>query len=178
MKILGIAGSNAERSSNLNLLQFMQRHFKKDVEIEVRDVRGIPMFCEDDDFPPVVTKLSNQIKAADALIFSTPEEQNSVPSSLKSVLEWLSYHCDALQGKPVGIISASTQPQGGVRAQNRLRTILTSNGLDCLIFNGAEYALGEADRAFDSQGNLKSPGSVKALDTYITSFKAWVKAQK
>ncbi|MCI1884321.1 MAG: NAD(P)H-dependent oxidoreductase [Lactobacillus sp.] len=178
MKILAIAGSNAEHSSNLKLLQFMQRHFAKTVEIDVRDVKGIPMFCEDAEFPKAVTELGQAIKAADALVFSTPEEQNSVPSSLKSVLEWLSYHCDALRGKPVGIISASTQPQGGVRAQNRLRTILTSNGLDCLMFNGAEYALGEANYAFDNQGNLKSPGSVKALDNYLATFMTWVQAQK
>lgn len=173
MKILAIAGSNSEHSLNLALLNFLKRHFAGKVDIEVTGVQGMPMFSEDAPFPDSVKRLSERIKAADALIFSTPEQQNSVPSALKSVLEWLSYHCDALHGKPVGLMSASMLQQGGVRAQNRLRTILTSNGLDCYIFNGAEYALGEADQAFDSQGNLKSQGAVKVIEAYMKTFIDW-----
>ncbi|MEE6673718.1 NAD(P)H-dependent oxidoreductase [Pediococcus acidilactici] len=49
MKLVAIAGSIGEHSYNCMLVEYMRRHFQEMVEIEVLDIRGVPMFNEDQD---------------------------------------------------------------------------------------------------------------------------------
>ena len=49
MKFVAIVGSNADQSYNRMLLQFMQRHFKIKCEIELLEIKDVPMFNQDED---------------------------------------------------------------------------------------------------------------------------------
>ena len=49
MKFVGIVGTNTEDSYNRVLLNFMARHFKKTIDIEVLDINDIPMFNQSND---------------------------------------------------------------------------------------------------------------------------------
>jgi chromate reductase len=72
---------------------------------------GIPGFNEDDEQnPPArIKELKNQVRAADAILFVTPEYNYSVPGVLKNAIDWASrpYGDNAWDGKPVAIMGAS-----------------------------------------------------------------------
>ena len=64
-----------------------------------------------------------KVKAADAILIVTPEYNYSVPGVLKNAIDWASrpYGTSAWDGKPVGIMGASTGMLGTARAQYHLR---------------------------------------------------------
>ncbi|MFW7394790.1 NADPH-dependent FMN reductase, partial [Vagococcus fluvialis] len=109
MKLVGIVGSNADISYNRTLLNYMAKEFKSLVEIEVLEIKDIPLFNQSDDqtMSEPIQKLSKKIEAADGVIIATPEHNRSIPAALKSVLEWLSFKIHPLEDKPVMIVGAS-----------------------------------------------------------------------
>ncbi len=175
MKFVAIAGSNAIHSSNRKLLQYMQRHFSED-ELQVFDILDFPMFNENhpaEDPEPAVA-LAEAIEAADGVIIACPEYNHSVPSGLKSVIEWESYRLHPFKDKPVMIVGASTYPQGSSRAQLHLRQILDSPGVNAQVFPGNEFLLGAADQAFTPEGELKDQGTIDFLTLCFDQYKEFV----
>lgn len=174
MKIFALSGSNIDNSINWQLLQFVKKRYSNQFDISVDNVKDIPLFKEGEPEPPKIKKLSKDIKNADLVLFATPERQHSVPSALKSALEWLSSAEHPFQNKPVAIISTSIMPQGGVRAQNRLRVIITAGGFQCHIFDAAEFMVERDAKSFDDQGNLKDHFKIKLLDAYMDALAKWM----
>lgn len=114
LKIAAIAGSNANHSYNRMLLEFMAQHFKDQDQIDVIDIRQVPMFNESfkGDAPEVIKDIDRRIKDADAVIIASPEYNHSITSALKSIVEWLSYSVHPLTGKPVMTIGAQRMIRG------------------------------------------------------------------
>ncbi|WP_125763416.1 NADPH-dependent FMN reductase [Companilactobacillus hulinensis] len=178
MKIEAIVGSNKKLSYNRKLLQFISKHFTDD-EIHINEIKDIPMFNEnypageDDHDPELITELAKRIEDADAVIIGCPEYNHSVPSALKSVIEWLSYRIHPLGGKPVMIVGASIHPQGSSRSQTHLREILDSPGVNAEVFPGNEFFLGTAKKAFDENGDLINQGTVGFLEQCFDGFRIY-----
>ena len=156
MKYLAIVGTNSDVSTNRMLLQFMQKHFSSEAEIELYEIKDLPAFNEpeDSDIPEKVAELSDKILKADGIIIATPEYDHAIPAVLKSALEWISYTSQALTDKPVLIVGASLGTLGSSRAQAHLRQILDSPELAARIMPSSEFLLGKSQGAFDSTGNL------------------------
>ena len=150
MKLVAIVGTNAKQSYNRSLLQFMQRHFATKADIEILEITDVPMFNETDDQTdtPVIQKFNQAISEADGVIISTPEHNHTIPSSLNSLIEWLSFNIHPLDGKPTMIVGASYDVQGSSRAQLHLRQILDAPGVNATVMPGSEFLLGRAHRAF------------------------------
>lgn len=119
MKLVAIVGTNAKQSYNRSLLQFMKKHFASKADIEILEITDVPMFNETDDQTdtPVIQKFNKAISEADGVIIATPEHNHTIPSSLNSLLEWLSFNIHPLDGKPTMIVGASYDVQGSSRAQ-------------------------------------------------------------
>ena len=49
MKIVGIVGSNAEFSYNRLLLQYIAKQFGELIDLEVLDIKDVPLFNQSDD---------------------------------------------------------------------------------------------------------------------------------
>ena len=49
MKFVGIVGTNATKSTNRQLLQYMQRHFQQQATIEICEIKDLPAFNEPED---------------------------------------------------------------------------------------------------------------------------------
>ena len=98
------------------------------IEVVVYDgVGGLPHFDPDDDvvpLPPTVAALRNEVRAADALLLSTPEYAGALPGSFKNALDWLIGDGEAgsIYEKPVAWINAS--PRSATAAHESLRTVL------------------------------------------------------
>lgn len=173
MKLLAIVGSNADHSYNRDLLKFIKKHFSGKYDIELAEVRDLPMFKEGfKEVPASVQELADKVEAADAVLISTPEQQHSVPSSLKSALEWLSSAVHPFRDKPIVIVGTSVLPQGSARGQIHLKLVLNSPGFGGIVFDGDEFMLGSAPEQFDKEGNL-SEGTVKFMDHFFDEFDAW-----
>src|SRR5689334_22960650 len=92
-RIIGISGSLRSDSHNSRLLQVAAALAPAGVQVEQwLDLRDVPPFDEDDELMPAaaVTALRETIAGADALLFSTPEYNSSVPGQLKNALDWVS----------------------------------------------------------------------------------------
>ena len=173
MKILAIVGSNADHSYKRDLLKFIKKHFTGKYDIELAEVRDLPMFKEGfTKVPESVEALTKKIEAADAVLISTPEQQHSVPSSLKSALEWLSSAEHPFKNKPIVIVGTSVLPQGSARGQSHLKLVLNSPGFGGIVFDGDEFMLGSAPEQFDKDGNLPE-GTVKFMDHFFDEFDAF-----
>ncbi|GKX67690.1 NADPH-dependent FMN reductase [Inconstantimicrobium mannanitabidum] len=172
MKYLAIVGTNSDVSTNRMLLQFMQKHFSNEAEIELYEIKDLPAFNEpeDSDIPEKVADLSDKILKADGVIIATPEYDHAIPAVLKSALEWISYTSQALTNKPVLIVGASLGTLGSSRAQAHLRQILDSPELAARIMPSSEFLLGKSQGAFDSTGNLIYSDKLSELDEIFREF--------
>ena len=151
MKLVGIVGSNAEVSYNRILLKYIKKQFSHLFDLEILEIKDIPLFNQSDDQTnsAPVQKLTQKILQADGVIIATPEHNHTIPASLKSVLEWLSFKIHPLENKPVMIVGASYYDQGSSRAQLHLRQILDAPGVNAIVLPGNEFLLGKVKEAFD-----------------------------
>ncbi len=92
LNILGIAGSLRRQSHNRAALQADKQLVPEGVTLDIVDLNGIPVFNEDEEKnpPPKVVELKQRIRAADAILFATPEYNYSVPGVLKNAIDWAS----------------------------------------------------------------------------------------
>lgn len=176
MKLIGIAGSIAEKSYNRLLLQFIERNYQDIIDLEIIDIDNVPLFDQDNDQTQteVIQNLNRKIKTADGVIISTPEHNRTVPPALKNVIEWLSFKVHPFEKKPVLIMGASYYDQGTSRAQLHLRQILESPGVGALALPGNEFLLGQATKSFDSNGNLIDAGTKGFLKSVLENFVRYV----
>ncbi|ERK29137.1 NADPH-dependent FMN reductase [Clostridium intestinale] len=173
MKYLAIVGTNSDVSTNRMLLQFMQKHFSNEADIEVYEIKDLPPFIELEDsdiIPQKVEELSDKILKSDGVIIATPEYDHAIPAVLKSALEWISYTSQALTDKPLLIVGASLGTLGSSRAQAHLRQILDSPELAARIMPSSEFLLGRSQGAFDSTGNLIYADKLAELDEIFREF--------
>ncbi|MFY8331083.1 NADPH-dependent FMN reductase [Vagococcus carniphilus] len=171
-KMIGIVGTNSDNSTNRELLKFMTRHFKDVAEIEVVEIKEIPLFNkpESKEVPPLIKELAQKIEASDGVIISTPEYDHAVPASLMNALNWLSYHIYPFVDKPVMITGASYGTLGSSRAQQHLRQMLDSPELKARIMPSSEFLLSHSLQAFDDEGNLKDQIQIKKLEGLFSDF--------
>lgn len=176
MKFVAIVGTNSDRSTNRQLLHFMANHFAHQAEIEVVEIKGVPVFTQPEDkvAPESVQVISQKIAEADGVIISTPEYDHSITAALKALLEWISYTDQALMDKGVMIVGGSLGSLGTSRAQSHLRQILDSPELRARVMPGTEYYLSNSGQAFDKDGQLVYPEKVTQLENHFTEFTGFV----
>lgn len=176
MKFVGIVGSNAEKSYNRKLLHFIKTKYKDLFELEIIEIKDIPLFNQSNDQTQSepIQKLNQAILDADGVIIATPEHNHTIPASLKSVLEWLSFNIHPFDAKPVMIVGASYFDQGSSRAQLHLRQILDAPGVNAIVMPGNEFLLGKVKEAFDTNDQLKDASTIKFLGSVLEKFTEFV----
>jgi chromate reductase len=157
MRILGISGSLRRDSHNTKLLRAAAELLPEGAELEIWDgLKDVPPYDEDDDgaaAPAEVERLRAALAGADAVLFSTPEYNSSVPGQLKNALDWASrpIATNVLRNKPVAVVGASAGAFGAVWAQAELRKVLGAIG--ARVVEG-DVAVGRAQERFDADGRL------------------------
>ena len=160
IRILGISGSLRRGSHNTSLLRAAARSLPPGVDLELYvGLADLPHYNEDLDHEPVpaaVARLRGAIAGADGLLIATPEYNGSTPGVLKNAVDWASrpFPDNAVKGKPVAVIGASTSLFGAVWAQAETRKALQIAGADVLE---GEVPVGQAHVAFTSDGDLTEP---------------------
>jgi len=166
LRILGISGSLRRGSHNTNLLRAAAELLPPGVELEVYEgLEDLPPYDADRDVEPgdpAVARLREAIAKADGVLIATPEYNGSIPGLLKNALDWASrpFPNNALRGKPVAVIGASTGLFGAVWAQAETRKVLGIIGADVIDH---ELPVGQADTAFADDGRLVEPEQRRTL---------------
>ena len=175
-KFIGLVGTNSDHSTNRTLLQFMQNHFSAKAEIEILEIKDMPVFNkpEDKGIPEIVQVMADKIKDADGVIISTPEYDHTVTAALLNALSWLSYGIFPFVDKPVMITGASYGTLGSSRAQLHLRQILDAPELKARIMPSSEFLLSHSLQAFDEENNLNDQAQVEKLEGLFEDFLTFV----
>ncbi|MBL8458014.1 NADPH-dependent FMN reductase [Zoogloea sp.] len=154
IKLLGIAGSLREKSTNKGLLRAARASLPEGVSMEIADLGDIPFYNADiADKPTSVSRVLAQLAAADALVLACTEYNYSMAPALKNILDWASREPDnaLLAGKAVAIMGAGGG-MGTSRAQYHLRQVCVF--LDLQPLNKPEVFANAFAGAFDADGNL------------------------
>ena len=176
MKILALVGTNANFSYNRILFKYMKKHFRQMADIEIAEISQLPAFSVDTPLSEQteVWKLKQRVKAADGIIFSTPEYDHGIPAALKSTVEWLSYKTDVLKHKPVMVVGVSYGRQASARSQVQMRQILVSPDCDANLLPGNEVLIGNASHSFSKDGRLINAEARDNLENCFTHFVEYI----
>ncbi|WP_299403455.1 NAD(P)H-dependent oxidoreductase [Acaryochloris sp. IP29b_bin.148] len=121
--ILAISGSLRSQSSNTRLVQAIVSLAPPDIKVEIyQGIAHLPHFnpeLEGDVDLVAVEEWRTQLQAADGALFCTPEYAHGVPGTLKNALDWIVSSGEFMH-KPTAVISASSSPDGGEKANASL----------------------------------------------------------
>jgi len=125
-------------------------------------------------FPAPVQTLGDAIRAADGVIFVSPEYNYSIPGGLKNAIDWVSrLPNQPFAGKPVALISAAAGILGGGRMQYDLRRCMIF--LDALTMNKPEIFIGVAMQKFDDKtGQLKDEQAIGFIKQQLAAFAKFI----
>jgi chromate reductase len=160
MRVLAISGSLRRDSHNTTLLRAAAELLPPSVELEVFDgLKAVEPYDEDDDVgqgPDGARRMRDAIESADAVLIATPEYNSSLPGQLKNAIDWASRPLqeNALWGKPVAVVGASTGMFGAIWSQAEARKTLGASGARVI---DKDLPVGHADDAFTEDGRLKDP---------------------
>jgi chromate reductase len=173
-----IVGSLRKDSINRRVANTLVQLALPSLKLSIIEIGHLPIYNPDgDENPPVAwTEFRERIKAADAVLFITPEHNRSVPAALKNALDIGSrpYGQSAWSGKPGAVVSASPGGIGGFGANHHLRQSLVFLNVPAMA--QPEAYIGGAEKLFDADGTLTNDGTRKFLQDFLQAFDAWITA--
>ncbi len=177
-KVLGICGSLRKSSFNLAMLRAAQELAPDGMELTIADISKLPLFNDDLDqagAPSEVQTLRDQIRAADAILFATPEYNYNLPGPLKNAIDWASRPPPnpALSHKPVAIMGASVGIGATIRAQLALRQCMLY--LNCYDLPKPEVFVPRAAEKFDEGLRLVDQPTRDVIRQMLESLIPWAK---
>ena len=177
MKIIAISGALRKASTNTGLLRALREMAPAGVDIEVATLHGIPLYDGDVEQasgkPQAVKDLASRIRAADGVIFATPEYNFSVPGVLKNATDWLSRGSACLKWKRTGIVGAGAGFFHGTgRSQYHFRQNLQA--LQAIVMPKPEIFVNHNEEKFDAEGNLIDAETKQHLAKWLEAFIEWV----
>ena len=179
-KIAVIVGSLRKESYNRKIALELARLAPPSLQLQMIEIGDLPFYNEDLDHaaPPAAwIRFREQIKAADGVLFLTPEYNRSVPAVIKNAVDVGSrpYGQNAWDGKPAAVVSVSIGAIGGFGANHHLRQALSFINTPCML--QPEAYIGNAASSFDASGKLNE-GTAAYLQTIISAYADWVQKIK
>jgi chromate reductase len=178
-KIAVLVGSLRKDSLNRKVAEAVTHVAPAGLEFSFLEIGDLPFFNQDVEATPPAqwVRFRDQIRAADAVLFVTPEYNRSVPAVLKNAIDVGSrpYGQSVFSGKPAAVISASMGAIGGFGANHHLRQSLAFLNMPTLP--SPETYIGVAHELFDAQGALKNEQTRAFLTQFAGAFATWIETQ-
>lgn len=175
-QILGLSGSLRRHSYNTALLR-AARALHPEV-VRIGSLNDIPLFnadVESERFPSAVEALQRQVAAADGVLLSSPEYNNSMPGVLKNAIDWLSRPSgdirNLFRGKPVAVIGASPGGFGTISAQTAWLPVWRALG--ARHWSGGRLLVSQAHTRFAEDGELADEELRARLEAFLAGFIAF-----
>ena len=177
--VVVLVGSLREESFTLKIANALAKLAPDSVKLNVVTLHDISFFNQDLEATPPADWLAfrEKLQKSNGVLFVTPEYNRSIPGVLKNAIDVGSrpYGKSSFNGKPVGIISNSPGPLGGVSAAKHLQNILP--GISGPILQQPEIYLNGVGDAFDDKGECTKEALQKVLKQYIDAFAAFIDKQ-
>jgi chromate reductase len=174
--VVALVGSLRKESFSLKIANAFAKLAPGSLSLEVVTPAGISFFNQDLEAAPPADWLAfrEKLQKSNGVLFITPEYNRSIPGVLKNAIDVASrpYGKSSFLGKPVGIVSNSPGPLGGVSAAKHLQNILP--GIAGPMLQQPEIYLNGVGDAFDAAGNLTKDSLRTVLQQYIDAFAAHV----
>ena len=176
MNVCVLVGSLRKASFNGMLANALTALAPASLKFEFAGLGELPLYNEDLETtaaPAPWTAFRQRVKAADAVLFVTPEYNRSVPAVLKNALDVGSrpYGRSVWDRKPGEIVSGSPGAIGGFGANHHLRQSLVF--LNVPTLQQPEAYLGHVDKLFDEHGKLAGDSTRKFLEGIMQAFASW-----
>jgi chromate reductase len=175
-KIAVLVGSIRKDGFSRKIARNIAALAPKGYEFEEIDISKVGFYNQDLDGrePAEWLELRARIKAADAVLFVTPEYNRSVPGVLKNAIDIASrpYGQSVFNGKPAAVISNSIGNIGGFGAHHHLRQTLAFLNMPTL--QQPEMYLSSVGDWFDENGRVKSDQTREFLAGFARAFAAWI----
>jgi len=175
-KIAVFVGSLRKESYNLKTAKALIALAPESLSLEIINISSLPFFNEDLEATPPQEwlKLREQIKAADGVLFLTPEYNRSVPAVLKNAIDVGSrpYGQNSWNGKPGAVVSVSIGNISGFGANHHLRQSLVFVNVPAMA--QPEAYIGDVSGLFDDNGNVTNESTKDFLRKFIEAFAQWV----
>ena len=171
-----VVGSIRKESFNRQFAEALVKQLPADFKAQFIRIDDLPLYNQDDDDNPApqVTRLREEIKAADAVLFATAEYNRSIPGVLKNALDHGSrpYGQSVWGGKPGAVLGVSVGATGTSLAQQHLRNVLVFLNMPTMA--QPEAFIQNSDALFNADGSI---GEVSRafLQAWMDSYVAWVK---
>lgn len=169
--LLFIPGSLRAASSSRATIAALIDRIGDAATVTVADPGALPHYNADVTGDPAVAAFIDQIRAADGLIFVTPEYNYSVPGVLKNAIDWASRPAfdSVFKGKRCLVITTSGGALGGVRAQAHLKYVL--NGMLAEVFATLEIVVPFANAKVEN-GKLTDAAILDFAGAALSDFMA------
>jgi chromate reductase len=177
--VVVIVGSLRKESFSLKIANALAKLAPDTLKLNVVTLHDISFFNQDLEANPPADWLAfrDKLQKSNGVLFITPEYNRSIPGVLKNAIDVGSrpYGKSSFLGKPIGIISNSPGPLGGVSAAKHLQNILP--GISGPIMGQPEIYLNAVGDAFDDKGQCTKESLQKVLQQYVDAFAAFVDKQ-
>jgi chromate reductase, NAD(P)H dehydrogenase (quinone) len=175
-KVAILVGSLRRDSLNRKMANALIGLAPAALTLAIVEIGGLPLYNSDEDADPPApwTIFRQEMSAAEAVLFVTPEYNRSVPAALKNALDVGSrpYGKSVWSGKPGAVVSVSPGAIGGFGANHHLRQSLVF--LNVPAMQQPEAYIGGAGTLFDAAGAIEKDGTRDFLRQFMTAFAAWI----
>jgi chromate reductase, NAD(P)H dehydrogenase (quinone) len=171
-----LIGSLRQDSLNRKMARALEGLAPSSLRLAEVPIGGLPLYNQDLDREPLTpwAEFRDRIRAADAVLFVTPEYNRSIPGGLKNAIDVGSrpYGHSVFRGKPAAVISVSPGAIGGFGANQHIRQTLVF--LDMPTLQQPEAYIGGAGSLFDADGGLVQEDTKEFLRRFLDAFAAWI----
>ena len=179
LNVISICGSLRKGSYNRMVLNLLPGYASAGMKItEAPPWAEFPVYNADvqnsSGFPAPVQKLADAIRAADGVIFISPEYNFSIPGGLKNAIDWVSrLPNQPFAGKPIALQSAAGGLLGGGRMQYDLRRCMIF--CDALTLNKPEIFIGNCSQRIDDKtGQIKDEQTIGFIKQQLAAFAKFI----
>ena len=176
LNIAVVVGSIRKDSFNRRFAEALARLASAEVKFNFVRIDDLPHYNQDEENSPgpAVERLREEIRAANGVLFVTPEYNRSVPGVLKNAIDIASrpYGHSAFNGKPAAVVSNSPGNIGGFGAHHHLRQTLAF--LNMPVLQQPEMYLSGVGDWFDDEGKVKKEETRKFLAQFVQTFANWI----
>lgn len=169
---VAFSGSFRKDSYNTMALKTLQKLAPDNITIAQLTYADVPFYNADlhtNSFPEEVDNLVEEVFAADAVIFVSPEYNYSIPGGLKNIIDFLSRSpIKPFDNKAIGIMGSSMGNLGTARMQYHLRQVMVF--LNAYVMNTPEIMIADAAKKFDKEGNLLDKKTADMMKKFIVSL--------
>jgi len=177
--IVTLVGSLRKESFTLKIANAMAKLAPASLKLDVTTLHDLSFFNQDLEANPPADWLAlrEKLQKSSGVLIITPEYNRSIPGVLKNAIDIASrpYGKSSFLGKPIGIVSNSPGPLGGVSAAKHLQNIMP--GISGPIMGQPEIYLNGVGDAFDDKGELTKDSLKAVLQQYLDAFAAFVEKQ-